>query len=492
MVAYLGQVITKDAAGRGSKAVATAIKDVEALHRHFGDIVGKSSIPVSTKAANAFGATRNVITSAFLGSATFTALSDTALQRIAAKFNGLPVMGVMTQFLKGFTPHVTEHQRFALRLGLGAESWVTMALGQLRYMGEVVGPRWSQMFSDGVLRLSLLTPWTAAGRTGFGMEFAGHLGQFVGKAFSDMPSATQRALRLYEIDETAWARIPTEALMEHQNKRMFLATSKLTDLDEELGNKIAQMILSETEFAVPTVTPRVRAQLRFGTRPGTFAGEAMRSTAMFKSFPVSIINLHLMRGLNLSGGSVTSNYARRASYISQLIVTTTFMAALGYQLRQLAAGRTLEDMTTKEFWGKAFIKGGGMGLYADFLFQDPDNTTRNFFEFVGGPVVGLVGDALDLSVGSLLRAGKGDDPQFAKKLARITERYSPGGTIWYARLILDRYIFDTFERMADPDFDANTRRMESNLRRDTGQRMTWRRGQRLPTRGPDFRAAIGQ
>ena len=74
---------------------------------------------------------------------------------------------------------------------MGADNWAGTALAMQRYTGEVLGPKFSQLFADIVLRASLLSPFTQAGRWSFGLDTLGHLGDFKGRQITDMPEPTR-------------------------------------------------------------------------------------------------------------------------------------------------------------------------------------------------------------------------------------------------------------------------------------------------------------
>ncbi len=212
------------------------------------------------------------------------------------------------------------------------------------------------------MRASQLSPYTQAGRRAFGWEFAGHLAYLVGTRIADMPAPTARGFARYGITEGDWQPVTAEALQEHRGAT-FLDIPKLAESEPVAANKLQQMILTETEFAVPTTTSRTRAQLLQGTRAGTFAGEIMRSVAMYKSFPVSIIHLHVMRGLNQDG------LLRKGAYLANLMISTTLMGALAWQGKQIARGKDPQDMSEPRFWEAALIQGGDWGSLATSGFR---------------------------------------------------------------------------------------------------------------------------
>ncbi len=109
---------------------------------------------------------RNVIHSSFLGSTSvLAAYTDMNFQRIARDFAGLPQTKVLGDYLKLLNPlKAKDRTQTAVRLGLIAETWVQMAAGQARYVGEVNGPEITRRVAEMTMRASLLSPWTQAGR----------------------------------------------------------------------------------------------------------------------------------------------------------------------------------------------------------------------------------------------------------------------------------------------------------------------------------------
>lgn len=57
---------------------------------------------------------------------------------------------------------------------------------------------------------------------------------------------------------------------------------------------------------------------------------------------------------------------------------------------------------------------------------------------------------------------------------------APGSSIWYARLALDRLMWERLQLLVDPDAEGVFRHMEERARRETGQNFWWRPGQLRP------------
>ena len=485
MVAFMQQVVDKSAAGKGRRQQRAARVAIKSITRVDDELTGKALIPLRDGIANGFTATRNLLISAQLGSAAITAISDIAFQRLARHFNGLPAMGAVIDTLKLMNPADIADQRAAVRMGLTADNWIGLALGQARFAGDVIGPKWSKMMSDVVLRASGLSSWTQAGRWAFGMEFLSHLADFAGRTLDDMPVPTRNALARYGVTEADWARVTASALTDHKGVN-FVDIQQLYREVPDVANRLHHMVLSEMEFAVPTSNARSRALLRFGTQRGTLIGEVAASIAMYKTFPVSIVHLHVMRGLS------QATPVQKIAYLTDLVVSTTVLGALALQAKDISKGRDPRDMNSVEFMGAAFVQGGGAGIWGDFLFADVNRSGHGTIVTAAGPLVGLGEDVIRLTLGNVQQAGiTGDKTNIGREAARFFERYFPGSSLWYARLGLERALFDRLQQLADPDARQDFRRIERAAQRDRGQKFFWRPGQAAPSRLPDLLSAFG-
>ena len=72
---------------------------------------------------------------------------------------------------------------------------------------------------------------------------------------------------------------------------------------------------------------------------------------------------------------------------------------------------------------------------------------------------------------------------------RWGQQYSPiaaAGRLWYTRLATDRLLWDTLQRMADPDAAGAFSRIEQRVRKESGTQYWWRPGETLPSRPPQM------
>ena len=378
-------------------------------------------------------------------------------------------------------------------MGFTAQGWASRAIGAQRVLGEVTGSEWAQKVTDTVLRASLLSPWTEAGRWAFQTEMLGFISAQAGKAFRDLPDALRNSFQRHGLTPDDWNLIrSTPMWRDPETGASFIRAEDVASFAAgrervEAANKLQAAILVESKFAIVETTQRVRAFLTAGQPAGTFWGEVMRNSALFKGFPVTVLNLHMRRLMAQRG--ITS----KAEYAAWLFLGTTVIGALGEQLSQVSKGRDPLNMEDPKFWAKSAMRGGGIGLFGDFLFADQNRYGGGIVNSLAGPVLGSqVPAAIKLTLGNIQELFvEGETRNAGRELSRFIEANAPGRSLWYARLAFERLIFDELEAAIDPNAARSFRRIEQGARRDYGQRFWWRPGTTLPRRGPDLGAVGG-
>lgn len=471
----------RDAAEGGRKWSERADRSMKLVDDMIGLYTGETTRPVGGAVARFFMGLRQGLQAVQLGSASLSAIGDLNTQRIAASDAGLSQGRLIKRLLSQLNPASAEDRIVAVRAGLIAENWSQMAAAQQRYVGETVGPEWSRILSDAVMRVSFLSPWTQAGRWAFGMEFMGTLADHAGRAFAELPAPLARTLERYGLDAAAWDKVRAAPLYDHKGAK-FLRPDDVGD--QALGLRLLEMIQAETEFAVPSTSLRGRATFLGDARPGTFGGELLRSTLMYKNFSITFWQNNLRR-LWLRPGWVS-----RGAGAVNLAVGGMLMGALALELKQIAAGRDPRPMDTAGFWGAALMQGSGVGIFGDFLFSDLNRFGGGLPETLAGPVAGFGKDVVDLTAGNVAQVLAGKDANVGRDLTRFLRLYTPGSSLWYARLAFDRLVFDQLQYLADPKAAEDFRRKEQRWKTEFGQRFYWRPGQSLPERAPDL-TAIG-
>lgn len=461
--------------------LAPGIKSAE-LEAYWNVASGKANQVESVTLADGSAAVRHWLAAAQLGSAFLSAIADLAFTQQTARYNGLKATRVMRRQLSLMNPANAADRLAAVKMGLVAESWVRRALAANRFV-EVTGAGFAAKVADFTMRASLLSPWTDSGRKAFGMEFMGFVADQTGRRFDELDPKLQQGLTGYGITREDWDVLRATELLDHDGAKFFSVENLMnrTDLDEgariNLATKVQEMILTETDYAVPVPDSRARALLTGGTRRGTIVGELLRDVALFKSFPVTVITSHLLRGA-LQHGTVN-----KAAYLGQLTIATTVLGALALQLKDISKGRNPRDMDTAEFWGAAFVQGGGAGIFGDFVYSGLKGTNRfdqSLIDTALGPVGSLVTDVSALTLGNLNQLIHGEDTKLPAEVVQFLRSYTPGGSLWYSRLAWERGVIDQLTRLTDPRAHRRFSRMVRKRRDEYGQDFWWRPGESEP------------
>lgn len=479
-------------AGRGDP-LDRAAQVERRIDRVWRSLRGDLNTPVNTKAANMLGAARSVITAGVLGQAALSALSDLGFAAAARRFAGLPAeTAVLPDLVRAMAPAT---RREAVEAGLILDAAQHVFAQQARYVGTLQGPEWANYLADRVLTWSGLTPWTQAARHAFGLAFQVEAGRRVGDAFDQLPEALQRTFGRYGISPREWDLIRKAPLHKAGGGAMLRPNEIAQRIDPRLAERYLEMMLQETEYAVPSGSHRSRTALLSDQQPGTFWGEMLRSFAQFKSFGSVVILTH--------GARIHAMLARResrmagAAYAGSLLFTTALLGGLSLQLKQIAAGRDPRDMggpsdpkTAASFWGAAMLQGGGLGIYGDFLFADLNRFGGGFATTLAGPLVGKANDFWNLTAGNVAQLASDETTHFGRELVRFSKGLIPGGNIWYLKLGFERAFLDQLQYLVDPEAADAFRRQQKNWARNTGQEFFWQPGAAMPTRAPDLGAAI--
>ncbi len=482
-IRWLKDTVVKSAKLAGGDAGEAAERGASQLQRLWDEYTGLLRRPESRRIALAFGTVRSLQVASKLGSASLSAVSDLSFGAVTRRFNGLPASKMIGEYARLFLPGTLENRKQAVRAGLIAEEWANMAASQHRYMLEEVTGEVGRRLASGVLRLSGLARFTQAGRWAFGMEFLGHLTDQVGRSFDALEPALQRAFERHGIGAEGWDRIRKTPL-EADRGVDWLYPRNIADQD--LGDRLLELIHTETDFAVPVADLRTRALMHSAAPAGTWIGESIRSAFLFKGFGISVVLLHGRRIMEQAGPDA-------ARYAAALFIAMTLGGAAALQLKELAKGKDPRDMTgdhAAQFWGAAALQGGGFGIYGDFLSATENRFGGGLAQTLAGPVVDTVQGVGALTYGNIAKAARGDDTSVGRDAVQLIKRETPGQSLWYTRLAFERLVADQLQQAADPNYRASWRRMERRAK-DQGSSFYWEPGEAAPQRAPNLGSAAG-
>jgi hypothetical protein len=113
--------------------------------------------------------------------------------------------------------------------------------------------------------------------------------------------------------------------------------------------------------------------------------------------------------------------------MGQLLMGTTALGFLSMCADKLGKGEEMPDSTDGKVWQAAILKGGGLGLFGDFLFSEYSRYGRSFITEAAGPMAGVTSDVFAL-YGS---AKNGDWDKAKTESLKLIKRNTPGQNLFY-------------------------------------------------------------
>jgi hypothetical protein len=485
-----------DAAKLAALKVNRKGQDRLARHRRafetsWAHVSGTADIPVNTAFAHTMGDMRSVLVGSQMGSAIISSISDTGTLAMAARFNGMPVMSLISRAVRDMAEAGSEVR--AAQHGLVADAMAQGIHAVDRFAGETIRAGRAGQMAGAVVRASGLRRWSAALRNSFGLEMMATLAREVNTPFPELEPRLRESLERYGVGAEDWALIRRTPLHEERPNAFLLRPMDVRaqggDRFGQAADKLKRLIDTEMDHAVIEGDPMTRALLYGDSRPGTVEGEARRAFGLYKSFPITFITLHFARAMARGWDG---------SRLSHAGITFAAMWALGIvamQAKQIANGRDPYSLDPATFKGAralaaGMLQGGGAGIFGDLIGQDQTRYGTSLVATLAGAQFGAAEKVGKFVIGNLQRLGRGEETHFAGDALYTAAGFVPGSSLWYGRLAFQRGVVDQMALLIDPRSPERFRRIEEMAQRDYGQRFWLRPGQTTPDRSPDFGAML--
>jgi hypothetical protein len=430
--------------------------------------------------AGLFAGTRSFLTSTNMGSALVTAVpTDSVNWLMAANYRGLSMGRIVGGVVDNLT-NAADKEAFATRLGITAHAASRAALGTKQFGDQLfTGGALATMkgLADTVIRAQGLHAWDMAINRAFTMEFLATLGDHAGKGFADLPKDFAGFLKDYGFTADEWSRLAAADRVD-MNGAKFLRPDSL---DDGLRAKLMSAIGDEKQFAfVAGGSNRVRAWATGGTRAGTFAGELQRNLFLFKQFPLTLMATHGVRAVQ---GAANGQWGQ----IAALGLFMTMAGAVALQARETLQGKDPRAMNDGDFWLQAAFQGGALGIYGDFVKDAFSRSDSSLVDTLAGPVFAEVAGAANRLTSSAYREAEDGAPtSYGAELAKDVQRFAPGSTLWYTRLLANRFLFDQIRAQLDPDYLGAFQREVERQQKNYGTGYWWGPGETAPSRASAF------
>jgi len=491
-------LVRRAAAKKGGKAVAAAEAEMKNTFDKMFDVAMRENPmdPNSVLGTTVTGVS-NILTSAQLGSAAFLAIPGDFMQTAAVRaLNGMNMFSGVDYYVKSIATDKKFMESIAAQSGFVMDETVMATYGAQRFTGvATVGPAATRRISDVTMRASLLGPHTRSARWSAQAEFMGLMQRMRDTDFDKLPF--KAVMQRYNITPADWdaMRGAVQAWSPRKDVNFMRPIDVLeTGLKnrEELYRKFQGMVFEESRKMVPESTIEGTVRLRDTTRPDTLVGAILYSFSMYKNFPISFQMIYGRLAL------AQPDKMTRLKFIAGLGAGMTMVGALGTQLREMSKGRDPLPMDNPAFLGKAFLSGGALSIWGDFLFSGINEHGRGPQDMLAGPLGGFLADTTQLAFGDAFKWAEtvgalGDedfDSTTAAKAVEWARRYTPGSSVWWARLALEREVFDRLQELADPKVYRSRANRERKRRKDFGNESWWSAGDRAPERAPSFEGVV--
>lgn len=458
------------------------------LENLLSHVDGRANVPGNVTAAKISSFVRSWVSMTKLGGALISSVTD--LSNYAAElrfgqdknlFSGtLEGIGAVTQGRAS-----GEKKQVLSSLGVFHESTLGAVFARFD-SPELMGGKTAAAMQT-FFKLTGLNWWTESLRDGYALTHSHYLATNAGQSFDKLPEALRDMLGLYNIDAGKWD-VLRIATMQQADGRVYMtpeglktvpraalenyitsigrtvSDASVANLQDDLASALRTMTIDRMHHAVIEPGARTRAFMLRGTKPGTVPGELLRFATQFKSFPVALIQSTLGREVYGRGYDTLGDYLKNGK--GDMVGMATFLAlsmSMGYaamSIKDLLKGRNPRPVDDPRTWAAAFIQGGGLGIYGDFLFGKYNRMGGTLSGSLIGPAANLIDTAADLWT----RVRTGDDVAGTAFKALIDN--TPFLNLFYTRAALDYLVLYKVQEALNPGF---LRRMEKRIERENGQ-----------------------
>ena len=420
-----------------------------------------------------------------LGSATLSAFGDLPIAMSELRYQGIhPMEAFRNQVFSLFgekRPDLTPDQKQMLHL------FASYNEGMMSdFMARIAPISSDAPIKPGVMsnitriffKLSLLTPWTDAQKTGMRFAMANNLGNIAEHSFENLSDNMKSIFNKHGINNKDWDVLRN--VVTDLDGRKFLFTDLISNADDskiksvfpdmtdtaikqyryELADKLQGLFVDRISYGVITPGLEERTVVMGGNRRGTPWGEFKMHMWQFKSFPLTIWNKLV--------NPASAREFEKGVNAGSMVAFTSLMAQLtlsGYLItcaKDLANGKTLRDPRDPKTLATSVAAGGGFGLIGDFIFGDYSKYGNSLSETILGPTLGgTVGNLTEI----WSRAKQGDDPS-AAALRMITQMI-PGNNLFYTKWLTNYLFLYNLQEAVSPGYLS---RIEDRLEKNFGQR----------------------
>ena len=438
-----------------------------------------------------------------LGATVINSLGDWGTMLMTAHVNGVPKTKMWLNELRALNPLDRSQQRIAASAGLMVREYSQMLS---RFGADIGAHGWTSKLGNTVLKVSLAPYVWRARQQAFSLGMMDQVGRAVGEnaRIADLADPDQKIIKQSGISDEAWSilrlaqpddwggnhtlltpesiyRIPDEQVARITNENPAIAKDRA-------ASQLMGLVYAEQDRAILEPGARVKVMLGADQDPDSVLGILGRSFSLFKTYSFDLTMQHMTRALKYY-----DSWKGSVGYLAALIAATTVCGATSNAIDDIIAGRDPRslNLSAKEGWKNwvaALVRGGGLGLYGDYLINTAGSRGNTLSETILGPLVSDTASIMDL-IQKSIAASTDPDAAAERQLhspalqaERTVRSYVPGANLWYTRAVLDHLVFNELSDYLSPGYMQRSKARA----RQQNRPLYWQPDEALPRRAPDL------
>jgi hypothetical protein len=463
--------------GRTTERIA---KNDRAFQYQLDEITGRVNMVSSFSGAKWSAITRSITNMTKLGGAVISSFTDIHNYARELKWQGKTYLSGVQEAMSSLSKIKSSERKIAIaqQLGFINDNIINDLAG--RYStGDVLNKGFTKVQRT-FFKLNLLRWWTDSLKEGSILGLGNYVAKQRNIAFANLDNKFKRLITHFGIDEKIWNTIRKMAVETAEDGTEFFSIRNIDNLTnkeilplmdmqnpsqrqidlfkDNLKTKITGIFVDRSSFAVIEPDARVRAFMKQGLLAGTPAGEAIRFMGQFKAFAISFTQKALGRELAAIKAGRT---AEGVFGIANLFIGATIAGYISNSVLDILKGKTPKDPTDYKTWLASAARGGGLGIYGDFLFQESKNNA-GVLATLAGPVISEAAKVYKIL--DYIKDGNIDAAQ--RQAYKSVIGNVPFLNLFYLKTVFDYAIGYQMMETLSPGY---LRRMERQMERDSNQ-----------------------
>ena len=444
------------------------------------EITGRGNMIGSFSGAKWSAITRSVANLAKLGGAVISSFTDVHTYATELKWQGRSYLGGVQEALTSLSKLSSSERKTAIAEQLGFLNDNLIHDLSSRYStGDLLNKGFTKIQRT-FFKLNLLRWWTDSLKEGSMLGLGNYVAKQKNIAFANLDEKFKRLITHFGVDEKIWNTIRKMATEVADDGKEFFSVRNIDNLSnkeiiplmdmnnpsqrqidlfkDNLKTKVMGIFLDRSSYAVIEPDARTRAFMKQGQLAGTPTGEAIRFMGQFKSFIIAFTQKAVGRELaTISAG----NKAQGALGIANLFIGATIFGYISNTISDILKGKSPKDATDYKTWMAAAARGGGAGIYGDFLFQETRGNA-GILPTIAGPVISEAAKLFTI----LDYAKKGEGDAALRQTYKSIVGNTPFLNLFYTKTAFDYAIGYQIMETLSPGY---LRRIERQMEKDSSQ-----------------------